>query len=69
MKFVHALALASITLSGVAHAQQPPTPEAPAALTPKQERSAKSLECSKKAEEKNLHGKPRKHFMNRCKRS
>ncbi len=30
-------------------------------------RSAKSLECSQKADAQNLHGKPRKHFMRDCK--
>ena len=31
-------------------------------------RSAKSIECSQKADAQNLHGKPRKHFMHECKR-
>jgi hypothetical protein len=31
-------------------------------------RSAKSIECSQKADAQNLHGKPRKHFMRECKR-
>jgi ribosomal protein L3 glutamine methyltransferase len=31
------------------------------------ERSAKSIECSQKADAQNLHGKPRKHFMHECK--
>jgi len=30
-------------------------------------RTARSLECSQKADAKNLHGKPRKHFMSECK--
>lgn len=30
-------------------------------------RSARSLECSQKADAQALHGKPRKHFMRRCK--
>ena len=30
-------------------------------------RSAKSLECSQKADAQNLHGKPRKQFMRECK--
>jgi hypothetical protein len=30
-------------------------------------RSAKSIECSQKADAQNLHGKPRKHFMHDCK--
>jgi len=32
------------------------------------ERTAKSLECSKQADAKNLHGKPRKTFMRTCKK-
>ena len=31
-------------------------------------RSAKSIECSKQADEKKLHGKPRKAFRNKCMR-
>lgn len=30
-------------------------------------RSARSLECSQKADAQNLHGKPRKQFMRECK--
>ncbi len=30
-------------------------------------RSARSIECSHKADAQNLHGKPRKHFMRECK--
>ena len=30
-------------------------------------RSAKSIECSQKADAQNLHGKPRRHFMHECK--
>ncbi len=30
-------------------------------------RTAKSIECSQKADAQNLHGKPRKHFMRECK--
>ena len=33
------------------------------------ERSAKSIECSQKADAKDLHGKPRKHFIHECNRS
>ena len=32
-------------------------------------RSAKSLDCSKQADAKGLHGKPRKGFMSTCKRA
>ena len=31
------------------------------------ERSAKSIECSQKAEAQGLHGKPRRRFMHECK--
>jgi len=30
-------------------------------------RTAKSIECSQKADAQNLHGKPRKQFMRECK--
>ena len=32
-------------------------------------RTAKSLDCSKEADAKSLHGKPRKHFMSTCKKA
>ena len=39
------------------------------AATAKPERTAKSLECSKQADAKNVHGKPRKVFMSKCKKA
>ena len=51
-------AIGTVALLGAAQA-------APA----KVERTAKSLECSKQADSKNLHGKPRKSFMSKCKRA
>jgi predicted outer membrane protein len=56
--------------SGVAYAQTPaPAPDKPAAATKaKPARSAKSLECSKQADAKGLHGKERKKFRSECKR-
>jgi len=33
----------------------------------KKERTAKSIECSKKADEKGLHGKERQKFRSKCK--
>ncbi len=30
-------------------------------------RTARSIECSQRADAQNLHGKPRKHFMRECK--
>ena len=35
---------------------------------PKKERSAKSMECSKQADAKGLHGKERKKFRSECKK-
>ncbi|MGY4629197.1 PsiF family protein [Bradyrhizobium sp. USDA 4486] len=64
------VALASLLASGTAFAQT----AAPAAKTdaatidkkaPK-ERSAESLECSKQADAKGLHGKERKKFRSEC---
>ena len=49
--------------TGASTVKPQPTPgsEDPAA------RTAKSIECSQKADAQNLHGKPRKHFMHDCK--
>jgi nucleoid-associated protein YgaU len=85
MKFTKSIALISmLAFSGAAFAQAPAaapaapaapaatTPAAPAAKAPKAPgapRSAKSLDCSKQADTQNLHGKPRKSFMSKCKKS
>lgn len=74
-----AAAVFSLTLAGSAFAQGTTTP-APAAKTPapattekmapakpKTERTAASLECSKEADAKGLHGKERKKFRSECK--
>jgi psiF repeat len=56
--------------TGVAHAQA--AKEKPAATAPKKAqapRTAKSLECSKEADGKSLHGKARKKFMRTCKKA
>ena len=70
MKIVQSIAIVSmLAFAGAAYAQQPAAaPSAPAAKA-KPERSAKSLECSKQADAQSLHGKPRKHFMRKCKKS
>jgi hypothetical protein len=53
-----ALAFALLVLaSGVASAQT---------KAPAQSRSAASLECSRQADEKGLHGKARKKFRSKC---
>jgi hypothetical protein len=68
-------AIASLLLVGSAFAQTPaPAPAAPAATAAPTEkkaastRSAASLECSKEADGKSLHGKERKTFMSQCKK-
>ena len=66
-------ATATIALlgTGVGHAQTmaPAPAKTTAAAKAKPERTAKSLECSKQADEKGLHGKPRKKFMSECKKA
>ena len=66
-----AVGTVALLSSGVAHAQTAPTAK-PAAATAKKAqapRTAKSLECSKQADAKSLHGKPRKKFMSSCKKA
>jgi len=63
-RFVLLAGAAALALSGaVAFAQgsaKPKTPSAP--------RTAASIECSKQADAKGLHGKARRSFRARCKR-
>lgn len=40
---------------------------APMAKKGEKPRTAQSLECSRKADAQNVHGKPRKTFMSKCK--
>lgn len=67
-----AVAIASLFLMSSAFAQTTTAPAAstPAATTPAKKaekpRSAESLECSKQADEKGLHGKERKKFRSDC---
>ena len=68
------LLAATVTLAllgtGVSYAQTPASAPAKTAQTSKDKpRTAKSLECSKQADEKALHGKPRKKFMSSCKKA
>ncbi len=63
-----ATAFASLLLTGSAFAQT----TAPAAKTETKApvvRSAASLECSKEADAKGLHGKERKKFRSECKKA
>jgi psiF repeat len=56
--------------AGSAYAQTPaPAAKPAAAAKAKPERTAKSLECSKEADTKNIHGNARKKFMSKCKRA
>jgi hypothetical protein len=74
-----ATAIASLFLFGSAHAQTatPATPApaaksapaAPAEKKAEKPRTAASLECSKEADTKGLHGKERKKFMSECKKA
>jgi hypothetical protein len=68
-----ATAFASLLLMGSAFAQTPaPATPAPAAKTETKApmvHSAASLECSKEADAKGLHGKERKKFRSDCKKT
>jgi hypothetical protein len=74
---VAATAIASLLLMGSAFAQTtaPATPAAPAAApAAKMDKkpvvhTAASLECSKEADAKGLHGKERKKFRSDCKKA
>ena len=59
--FVAAIGTIALLSGGVANAQTAKKEQAP--------RTAKSLECSKQADSKSLHGKPRKKFMSSCKKA
>jgi invasion protein IalB len=63
-------AFASLMLMGSAFAQTAAPAAAPAAKTEKAEKAhtPESVECSKQADEKGLHGKERKKFRSECKR-
>jgi psiF repeat len=60
---------ASLLLAGSAFAQtpSPAASPAPAAGKSAKPRTAASLECSKEADAKGLHGKERKKFRSECK--
>lgn len=59
-----AMTLALVS-GGTVYAQ---TAASDAAKPTKKERSAKSLDCSKQADAKGLHGKERKKFRSECKK-
>ena len=65
-----ATAFASLFLIGSAFAQTPaPAPAAAAKTKAPVVHSAASLECSKEADAKGLHGKERKKFRSECKKT
>jgi hypothetical protein len=71
-----ATAFASLLLMSSAFAQTSPPPAAPApaataapAKKAEKPRTAASLQCSKDADAKSLHGKERKKFMSECKKA
>jgi hypothetical protein len=75
-----AIAVASLLLTSSAFAQAitPTTPAAKTAPAPKaapaekkaeKPRTAASLQCSKDADAKGVHGKERKKFMSECKKA
>jgi invasion protein IalB len=67
-----ATAFASLLLMSSAFAQTTapttPAPATKAAPAEKKQRTAASLECSKQADTKGVHGKERKKFMSDCKK-
>ena len=72
MRLALAASLALSLSAGGALAQTPAPTMAPAAGMPmmkkgEKPRTAQSLECSKKADAANVHGKPRSAFMRKCK--
>jgi hypothetical protein len=67
--FLAAAATLALLSGGVAQAQTAaPAAKTEAAGKVKAPRTAKSLECSKEADAKGLHGKERKKFRSKCKR-
>ena len=66
--FFAAAATLALLSTGVASAQTASTDKPAAATKAKAPRSEKSLECSKQADAKGLHGKERKKFRSQCKK-
>jgi hypothetical protein len=65
---IAAASVAFLLLGGTVLAQTPAPAPAPAAKKMEKPRTAASLECSKEADAKTLHGKDRKKFMRECKK-
>jgi len=66
--FVSALAVSAFFMGSVASAVEAAKPMAPAPTGAPAMHSAKSVECSKEADAKGLHGKERKKFREECKK-
>ena len=66
--FFATLSTLALLSSGVAYAQSA-TDKPAAAKKVQAPRTEKSLACSKEADGKGLHGKPRKKFMSTCKKA
>jgi invasion protein IalB len=64
-----ATAFASVLLMSSAFAQTPAAPAAKADTKAPMVHTAASLECSKEADAKGLHGKERKKFRSECKKT
>ncbi|HTE92092.1 MAG TPA: PsiF family protein [Bradyrhizobium sp.] len=63
------LLMSSAFAQTAAPATAPATKAAPAEKKADKPRTAASLECSKEADGKSLHGKERKKFMSECKKT
>jgi hypothetical protein len=71
---IAALAVVALIAGPAAAQTAAPAPKPAAAKAAKPARApvvrtAKSLDCSKQADAKGLHGKPRKAFMSSCKKA
>lgn len=66
-----AAAVSSLLFAGAAFAQMAPATKSDAGAAPKttKAQTAASLECSKEADAKGLHGKSRKKFRAECKKN
>ena len=64
-----AAAVSSLLFAGAAFAEMAPATKSGEAPKMTKARSAASLECSKEADAKGLHGKARKRFRSECKRN
>jgi hypothetical protein len=72
MKLTHLLTAACVAAllgSGAAVAQTPAAGAKSTTAAAPKARTAKSLACSKEADEKKIHGKERKKFMSTCKKA